>query len=106
MVKIKQTGCESQRIEVSGLSLGILDLENRVAFVPDSDALMETVDRLGIWKALDILDISVAYTELMETLRERGFSIKYYKPESVKETRRVYDILSKSAAEQLNITFI
>ena len=91
MVKIKQTDCKSQRIEVSGLDLGMLDLEKRVAYVPDSDTFMEKVKPSGIWKAGDI---TLAYTDLIETLRNRGFSINHYKSESVRETRRVYDILS------------
>jgi|SRR3989338_3439293 len=89
MEKETHARIKAQNLEIFGLHLGILDIEDKVAYMHNPDTWAE--------KTLELdpnNDIIKVYFDFMQNLKNNGYKINFFVPESNRETKRAYDIFS------------
>lgn len=83
IMNVEQKDVRAKTIQFFGFPIGMLDLDNRIAYLEEQDVVNDRLVQARIFRN-DYLDLAVPvfhYTMLLVGLREQGYHVKTSVPE-------------------------
>lgn len=80
---VEQKDVRAKTIQFFGFPIGMLDLDNRIAYLEEEDVVRNRLVQAGLFRN-DYVDLAVPvfhYTKLLLDLREQGYHVKMSIPE-------------------------